>query len=66
MDYGFAAPRNWFGLPETERAVRAKLTADICTIDDTEHYVRGCLEIPVSDSSESLPFCAVLVFLRLS
>src|SRR5712671_5749371 len=36
MDYGFAAPRNWFGLPEAERATRAKLTDDICTIDDTE------------------------------
>jgi hypothetical protein len=54
MDYGSAAPRNWFGLPEAERTARAKLTDDICVIDDTERYVRGCLEIPVSDSSESL------------
>jgi hypothetical protein len=54
MDYAFAAPRNWFGLTEAERATRAKLTADICTIDGKEHYVRGCLEIPVSDCSESL------------
>jgi hypothetical protein len=54
MDYGFAAPRNWFGLPEAVRATRAKLTDDVCTIDDTERYIRGCLEIPVSGSSESL------------
>jgi hypothetical protein len=54
MDYGFAAPRNWFGLPEAERPTRAKLTDDICVIDETEHYIRGCVEIPVSDSSESL------------
>ncbi len=54
MDYAFAAPRNWFGLTEAERTTRAKLTDDICTIDGNEHYVRGCLEIPVSDSSESL------------
>jgi hypothetical protein len=54
MDYAFAAPRNWFGLTEAERTTRAKLTADFCTIDENEHYVRGCLEIPVSDSSESL------------
>jgi hypothetical protein len=54
MDYAFAAPRNWFGLTEAERATRAKLTADICTIDGKEHYVRGCLEIPVSGSSENL------------
>src|SRR5579862_3637845 len=54
MDYGFAAPRNWFGLPEHERATRARLADDICIIDDTERYVRGCLEMPVSGSSESL------------
>lgn len=54
MDYGFAGPRNWFGLPEAERSTRAKLTDDICVIDEEEHYIRGCLEIPVSDSSETL------------
>ncbi|WP_423889208.1 DUF2199 domain-containing protein [Bradyrhizobium sp.] len=54
MDYGFAAPRNWLGLPDAERASRAKLTDDVCTIDNTERYVRGCLEIPVSGSSGSL------------
>lgn len=54
MDYGVAGPRNWFGLPEAERSTRAKLTDDICIIDEKEFYVRGCLEIPVSDSSEAL------------
>jgi hypothetical protein len=54
MDYAFAAPRNWFGLTEAERTTRARLTDDICTIDENEHYVRGCLEIPVADSSEDL------------
>jgi hypothetical protein len=54
MHYAFAAPRNWFELTEAERTTRAKLTADVCMIDGKEHYVRGCLEIPVSDSSESL------------
>jgi hypothetical protein len=54
MAYAVTAPPNWNGLPEAERATRAELTDDLCTIDDTEHYIRGCLEIPVSDSSESL------------
>ena len=54
MDYGSTAPRNWFGLSEAERLTRAKLTDDTCVIDETEHYVRGCVEIPVSDTSESL------------
>ena len=30
------------------------LNNDICTIDGKEHYVRGCLEIRVLDSMESL------------
>ena len=54
MNYAFTAPRNWFGLTEAERATRAKLTDDICIIDGTERYIRGCLEIPVCDSTESL------------
>lgn len=54
MDYGFTAPRNWFGLPEAERRTRATLTDDVCIIDETEHHVRGCLEIPVTDTSETL------------
>jgi hypothetical protein len=54
LAYGFVAPPNWLGLPEAERASRAKLTDDICTIDDTEYYVRGCLEIPIVDNSENL------------
>jgi hypothetical protein len=53
MSYTVAAPRNWFGLTEAERSTRAKLTDDLCTIDGTEHYVRGCLEIPVHDNAES-------------
>jgi len=54
MSYGFSAPRNWFGLSEADRSTRATLTEDVCVIDETEHYVRGCVEIPVSDSAESL------------
>ncbi len=52
MDYAVHAPRNWLGLPEAERETRAKLSDDLCIIDDTEHYVRGCLEIPVLDSPD--------------
>jgi hypothetical protein len=54
MDYAFSGTRNWFGLPEAERSTRAKLTDDVCIIDETEFYVRGCLEVPVSDSPENL------------
>jgi hypothetical protein len=53
MDYVFSAPQNWFGLSEAERTTRGKLTTDLCTIDGTEHYIRGCVEIPVSDGAET-------------
>jgi hypothetical protein len=47
MSYAVLAPRNWFALPEAERATRAQLSDDLCTIDNSEHYVRGCIEIPI-------------------
>jgi hypothetical protein len=52
MNYAVEAPRNWFAIPEDERAARAKLSDDLCMIDGVEHYVRGCVEIPVLDCSE--------------
>ena len=54
MSYAVPAPRNWFAIPEKERARRAQLSADLCTIDGVEHYVRGCLEILVLDWHEPL------------
>ena len=53
MNYAFAVPANWFALSEAERVnTRSKLDANLCVIDRKEYYVRGCLEIPVSDSPE--------------
>jgi hypothetical protein len=52
MDYATMAPANWFGLPEAERATRAKLDSDLCVIDGKEFYVRGCVEVPVLDRTE--------------
>ena len=56
MEYAVPAPRNWFAIAEAERATRAQLTSDLCIIDGTERYVRGCLEVPVLDSPEHLEF----------
>lgn len=52
MDYAFRGPDNWHALPEAERATRARLDSDLCVIDGREFYVRGCIEIPVTDSPE--------------
>jgi hypothetical protein len=54
MSYGFPAPDNWFALSEAERDTRGELSEDICVIDGTERYVRGCIEIPVAGSEEPL------------
>ena len=49
LDFGCKAPDHWFDIPEVERAGRAKLDSDVCIIDETHIFVRGCLEIPVID-----------------
>ncbi len=56
MNYAFAAPANWFAIPEEERAARVKLSEDVCIIDKSEIYLLGCLEIPVIDRIENLIF----------
>jgi hypothetical protein len=47
LDFACKAPDHWFDIPEAERATRGKLGSDVCKIDDTYIFVRGCLEIPV-------------------
>ena len=56
MDYGFQGPDNWFALPVAERTVRTQHDSDRCVIDGKEFYVRGCIEIPVTDSPETFVF----------
>ena len=51
LDYGFDAPPQWHALPEGERESRGKLTPDLCTVDG-QHYVRGCVELPVRGLDE--------------
>ena len=56
FDYAFKAPSNWYGLPEAERDKQAKLTSDLCVIDEKEFYVRACVEIPVRDTPNQLVY----------
>jgi len=46
-DLVFTAPDYYFGVPEGERTRRCTLTADMCSIDDEDFFIRGCLEIPL-------------------
>jgi hypothetical protein len=52
LDFACKAPDHWFDIPEAERDSRAKLDSDVCAIDKTHFFVRGCLEIPVIDTDE--------------
>ena len=50
--FGADAPLYLYGIPEEERQRRCVLKSDTCVIDDKLFFVRGCIEIPVSGTSE--------------
>ncbi len=56
MDYAYDGPRNWYALTDEEKAKRAKKDSNLCSIDDREFYVRGCLEIPIVGRVEKLVY----------
>ena len=58
LDFGASAPDYWFKIPPEERAERAFLNADFCTIDSEHHFIRGCLEVPIIGHHETLVFGA--------
>ena len=49
MDFGADTPAAYDSVPIIERDARCELTADFCVIDQSEFFVRGCIEIPVID-----------------
>jgi hypothetical protein len=55
-DLAYDAPMHYHQLPESERPARAKLSEDLCTIDEKDHFVRGVLLLPVAGSGQSLGF----------
>jgi hypothetical protein len=52
-DLVFAAPYYYYTVPESERHRRCLLTADVCSIDDEDFFIRGCLEIPLIGLAET-------------
>jgi hypothetical protein len=53
-DIGYRYPDTYFGIPESERERRVRVTTDICAIDDEDFFVRGVLLIPIKDQSDRL------------
>ena len=49
-----ATPDDYEELDGTERANRAKLSADLCLIEKSStHYVRGLIEIPIKETEKT-------------
>ena len=57
-DLGWEAPDYYYTVPEAERERRCVLTSDVCSIDDRDFFIRGCLEIPVIGRHEPFTFGA--------
>jgi hypothetical protein len=55
-DLGSDRPDTWWGVPEEERDRRIRLTSDTCIIDDEEFFIRGVIEIPIHDATDSFGF----------
>ena len=53
-DLGFRWPDPYFGVPEAERPTRIQATADTCSIDDQDFFIRGVLLIPIKGSLHHL------------
>lgn len=56
LDWTTAAPVPYLDIPEAERAARAELTEDFCTIDGKAFYIRGLVEIPILGHADRLAF----------
>jgi hypothetical protein len=53
-DLAFRWPDPYFGVPEDERDARINGTKDLCSIDDSEFFIRGVILIPILDTSDHL------------
>jgi len=51
--YGFSFPDYYWVIPEDDRSKRGTASSDFCTVDDEFFFIRGCIEIPVIDHSDS-------------
>jgi hypothetical protein len=52
MDIGYQKPADYFKIPPDGREKRIKLSSDLCSIDDSEFYIRGILALPIKDSTK--------------
>lgn len=53
-DLAFRWPDPYFGIPEPERAARIKGTADLCSIDSEDYFIRGVILLPIKEHKRSV------------
>jgi hypothetical protein len=51
--YGSSAPELYYQIPEEELDSRVEMNDDLCVIDNKYFFIRGCIEIPILDKSDS-------------
>jgi hypothetical protein len=59
LDYAFNAPYYWTELSALEQQSKGVLNSDFCSIrhaDQSDHFVRGCLAVPLLGRPEQLVF----------
>lgn len=49
-DIVFDAPFYYYTVPESERATKCWLTADLCSIENEDFFIRGRLDIPILEA----------------
>ncbi len=54
-DFGFRLPDEVHALGYTERYLRSRSNADLCTLDEGRYFIRGILPVPLAESDEE--FC---------
>jgi hypothetical protein len=54
LSYHTRAPHQWDVLTDEERSSRAKLSTDLCSIDDKQFFLRGLLELPIKPETMML------------
>ncbi|OYX48494.1 MAG: hypothetical protein B7Y90_09835 [Alphaproteobacteria bacterium 32-64-14] len=49
-------PDSIFDIPENERAQRARISSDLCDLDNAQFFVRAVLALPILETGETFEF----------
>jgi hypothetical protein len=52
-DVGSDKPDYYWEIPEGEREKRIKLSSETCVVDDEHFFIRGVIEIPLTDKDDT-------------